>query len=79
LSFSYYFASNFCENAKMICCLRETREGWPLLAVEIEATGIYGEQMTGGPFFVGSLIFYPALAALVSPVQNISFPHRTLF
>jgi hypothetical protein len=35
--------------------------------------------MTGGPFFVGSLIFYPALAALVSPVKNVSFPHRTLF
>jgi hypothetical protein len=23
--------------------------------------------------------FYPALAALVSPVQNIFFPHRALF
>jgi hypothetical protein len=48
--------------------------------------GTQREQMKRGPSLVGSLScrasskgFCSALAALVSPEQNILFPHRTLF
>ncbi len=56
LSFLYYFASNFCENAKMICLLRETREGWPLLTGETEATGDLWSTNEGGPFSLSWLV-----------------------
>ncbi len=48
--------------------------------------GSYGVQMKGVlPWLVrralraGTRDFFPALASLVSPVENIFFPHRTLF
>jgi hypothetical protein len=57
---------------------RETREGWPLLTVETEANGTQRVQMKEAfPWLVRWALrtatrefFYPALAALVSPVQN---------
>jgi hypothetical protein len=62
---------------------RDAREGWRLLTVETEADGGLWSTNERGPFLVGSLgsscrtrYSYPALAALVSPVQNIfSSPH----
>ncbi len=53
--------------------IRETREGWPLLAVETDETEM-NELFLG--WFVGRVvqvqeIFFLALAALVGPVQNI--------
>jgi hypothetical protein len=69
--------------------IRETREGWPLQTFE---TGVNGDSKSTNerdPSLVHWLVhwalhagtrdFYPALTALVSPVQNIFFPHRTLF
>ncbi len=60
---------------------RETREGWPLLNVK---TGESKSTNEMGPSLVGLVvpvqeIFCSALAALVGPVQNIFFLHRTLF
>jgi hypothetical protein len=59
----------------------ERPEGWPLLTVEIEVMGTQRVQMKGVPLCMvvrwarraGTRDFYPALAALVSPVQNIFF------
>jgi hypothetical protein len=57
---------------------RETKEGWHPLTVETEANGGSRSTFKRGPSFVGSLAhcvttrdFCCALAALVSPVQNI--------
>ncbi len=63
-----------------------TREGWPLLTVETEVNR-YSKSTNAKEFSVGWLVrlvmpvsrdFYPALAALVSPVKQ-KFPYRTLF
>jgi hypothetical protein len=67
-------------NPPSMLTTREAREGWPLLlTVETEANGDYGVQMKRVlPWLVGWLAgragtrdFYPALAALVSLVQNV--------
>ncbi len=62
-----------------------TRERWPLLTVETEVNGDSRVQMKGvlpwlvcGARHSGTRDFYPALAALVTSVQNI-FPHSRLF
>ncbi len=49
-----------------------------MLTVETEANGSTSEK---GPSLVlaDTRDFYPALAILVRQVQNIFFPHRTLF
>jgi hypothetical protein len=61
---------------------RETKEGWPLLTVETEVNGDSKRTNERGPSLVGSLNclvmplprdFYPALAALGGPVQDINF------
>jgi hypothetical protein len=61
----------------LVIIYRETRERWPLLTVETAANGIH---MTGVlPWLfrwacrASTIDFCPALAALVSPVQNIIF------
>jgi hypothetical protein len=71
---------------RVMVFIRETREGWPLLTVETEVNGNSKSTNEKSPSLVGSLGsscrsigFYPALAALVSPVQNICLTHRTLF
>ncbi len=58
--------------------LRETREGLPLLTVETEVNGDSKKTNDRGPHRMacwtcraGTIDFSPALAALVSPVQNI--------
>ncbi len=62
---------------------RETREGWPLLTVEAKTSGDLWSIKRVLPWLVrwarraGTRYFYPASAALISPVQNM-FPHRTL-
>ncbi len=60
-----------------MACTTETREGWPLLTVEIEMIGDIKRTSERGPFLVGSLAcragirdFSSALAVLVGPVQN---------
>ncbi len=57
---------------------RETREGWPLLTVETEVNGDPKKTNDRGPHRMvcwtcraGTIDFSLALAALVSPVQNI--------
>jgi hypothetical protein len=61
---------------------RETREGWPLHSFETEANGDSRSSYKRGPSVVGLFglvfvsvqeIFYPALAAVIGPVQNIFF------
>jgi hypothetical protein len=59
---------------------RVNREGWPLLTVKMEVNGDSKSTNERGPSLVGSLgsscrtrDFYPVLAAVVSPVQNILF------
>ncbi len=66
---------------------RETREGWPLLTVETKVNGDSGSTYERGSALVGSLglscrykRFLSCLGCpIVGPVQNILFPHRTLF
>jgi hypothetical protein len=53
---------------------RETREGWPLLTVETEVNEDSKSTNEWGPSLVG---FCPALAALVSLVQNVIFLTNT--
>ncbi len=63
-----------------MCQNRETREEWPLLTVVSEMNGALREKMKGvllclvrrTPCAV-TIHFWPVLAALVSPVQNIIF------
>ncbi len=55
---------------------RETREGWPKLTVETEANGDSRSTYERGPSLVVRCRYntrdcWPALAALVGPVQNI--------
>ncbi len=59
------------------CSSQKTREEWPLLTVATEVNGDSNSTNERGPSLVGSLgrsagnrDFYPALAALVSPVQE---------
>jgi hypothetical protein len=57
---------------------KETREGWPLLTVETDMHGdskITNERGPSLAFFrrAGTIDFFHALAALVSPVENIIF------
>jgi hypothetical protein len=59
---------------------RETRDGWPLLTAETEVNGDAKSANESGPSLVVRWArhasirdFYPALAALVSPVQNSFF------
>ncbi len=59
---------------------RETRGGWLLMTIETEANVDSWSTFQSGPSLVGSfslsadtIDFCPALAALVSPVQNIIF------
>jgi hypothetical protein len=55
------------------------------MTIETEVDGCSKSTNEGGPSLVrwvsrdGTRDFYPALAALVCPEQNIFFPHRTLF
>ncbi len=65
---------------------RETGEGWPLLTFETEVMGTQRVQMKEVLGYMvrwtrhaGTADFCPALAALVSLIQNIVFPRRTLF
>ncbi len=58
----------------------DTREGWSLLTVEIETNGDSLSTYEWGPSRVGlwarragTRDFFPALAALENPVQNIIF------
>jgi hypothetical protein len=56
--------------------IRKTRDGWPLLTVETEANWDSKSTNERGPSLVGLFVpvqetFIHALAALVSPVQNI--------
>ncbi len=51
---------------------RETREGWTLLTVETEVNG-YFLGLVRWSRGDGTIDFCPALAGLVSPVQNIIF------
>ncbi len=60
--------------------IRETRDALPLLNVKTEANGDLWSTNDGGSSLVvrlachaGTRNFYPALAALFSPVQNIFF------
>jgi hypothetical protein len=56
---------------------RETREGWPLMTVETKTNGDLWSIKRVLPWLVrwarraGTRCFYPASAALISPVQNI--------
>ncbi len=61
------------------------RRGWPLLTVENEENENSKSTNKRGPWSVrwalhaGTRHFSLALAALVGPVQNLFFPHCTLF
>jgi hypothetical protein len=68
-----------CHNFSGFLAGRETREGWPLLTVErTNEKGFFLGWLVGLVVLVQE-IFCSALAALVGPVQNIFFPHLTLF
>jgi hypothetical protein len=63
---------------QVYCAPRETREG--MTVFETEANGDLWSTNEGVPFSIGLLVwcrhkryFYPALSALVSPVQHIFF------
>ncbi len=70
----------------MYCSQPETPErGGPCWQLKLRQMGTHGVQRKGVPPWVVSLSlscrykrFYPALTAIVSPVQN-KFPHCTLF
>jgi hypothetical protein len=72
--------------AERLVVAREAGEGCPLLTVETDANGDSWSINERGPSLTGSFgsscrykrFFYLALTALVSPVQNIFFPYRTL-
>jgi hypothetical protein len=69
------------------CHCQRDSEGWPVLMVETEVIGDSKRRNDRDSSLVGSLdsscrynrFFFPALAALVSPVQNIIFLTVHLF
>jgi hypothetical protein len=58
---------------------RETREGWPLPTVETEVNGDAKSTNERGSFLVDSLGLLCRYKRFLFPVENIFFPHRTLF
>jgi hypothetical protein len=78
------FSLIFVERDKWV--IRETREGWPLVTVEIEANGDSKSTNDRGPSLVGSLDsscwynrFLSGLGCSSQPSTKHYFPHHTLF
>ncbi len=57
---------------------RETREGWPLLTVEIEVNGDSKNTNERGPSFDGSLGFCSVLGCSSRPSTKYFFPRHKL-